>query len=149
MTDNLLRIIHLGLGKQQALPLQLIAGDVVLQHRALCPARLHLCNNLLRQFDILRYHLQLVLQLIEVEVMACKQEPHLLTIFLYVKFGYPLSQLGHFNARPDGTTRIDHLSGLSREAIAPVGGGLLAILHLLRTKARNDILCCAAGRESA
>ena len=98
MTDNLLCIIKLCLCKQKTLQLQFVSCDVVLQHRPLFSASLHLFDDFFRQLNVLSYHLQLVLQFAEVEVETSQQEPYLLTILLYIKLCQLTPQLCHFNA---------------------------------------------------
>ena len=59
-----------------------------------------------------------------------------------------MPQISYLDARADSTTGVDYLTGLSREAVAPMRCRLLAVRHLLRTKSRNNVLRCATGRKA-
>ena len=87
---------HLGQLQLQRFPLQFVAGDVVLQDRSFAAACLHVGYHLLRQFQVLLQHLQLVVQLVEVQVVAREQEADFLPVFLPVQLGQLLLQFGVF-----------------------------------------------------
>lgn len=66
----------------QLLAPQLVARDVVLQHRALLAPRPHRLQHLLRQRQILAQHADAVVDLVEVKVVAQQQETYILTVAL-------------------------------------------------------------------
>ena len=93
---NLLCIIKLGLCKQKTLQLQFVSRQVVLQHRSLFSASPHLFDDFFRQLNVLRYHLLLVLQFVEVEVETSQQE----TFAIFSHGGSGACVLAHLLALP-------------------------------------------------
>ena len=100
--------------------MQLVARDVVLQRRTLFQSRLHVGNQLVGQLQILVQHLDLVMQLIQIQVMSHEQEADILTILLPVHLRQLLLQLRQLDTTADGTSGIHHLLSLEGEVIAPV-----------------------------
>ena len=113
-------VCHLGQLQLQRFPLQLVAGDVVLQDRSFAAACLHVGYHLLRQFQVLLQHLQLVVQLVEVQVVARKQEADFLPVLLPVQLGQLLFQLGQADTAADGPAGVDHLLRLDGKVVSEV-----------------------------
>ena len=114
-------VAHAGQLQLQVLLLQLVARDVVLQHRPLPVAGPHVGQHLARQVQVALQDPRLVVQLEQLQIGAQQLEPHVLPVFLPVEARQLGVQLGQTYAAADGPAGVDHLLRLEGEVVAEVG----------------------------
>ena len=120
MVGYLAGILHLGELQAERFPLQLIACDIILQCCTLFQPCLHVGDYLVGQFQILVQHLDLVVQLIQIEVMSYEQEADILTILLPVHLRQLLLQFCQFDTAVDSSSGVDRQLCLEGEIVSPV-----------------------------
>ena len=106
----------------ERLHLELVSGDVVLERHSLLLLRLDVGDELAGQGDVLLVHLDLIVNLVEVQILPQGDEAHLLSGEFHAHLSLLLAQFGEADSGVDGSTCIDHLLGLQGEVVAEVRG---------------------------
>ena len=102
--------------------LELVSGDVILQRHSVCLFLLDVVDELAGQLDVLFIHLDAVVYLIKVEILAEGDEANLLSGEFHAYFCLLLSEFGELDACIDGSTGINHLLCLEGEVVAEMWG---------------------------
>ena len=106
----------------EAFHLEFVSGDVVLQRHSVRLFLLDVVDELAGQLDVLFIHLDAVVYLIEVEILAEGDEANLLSGEFHAYFCLLLSEFGELDACVDGSTGVNHLLCLEGEVVAEMWG---------------------------
>ena len=135
------------LGELQALrfALKFIAGDVVFQGSPLAVAGFHVDNQLFGQADVLLQNADLVVEPVQIQIAADKEETHVLAAALAVEFCRTTIQSRHLDAAVYCTAGINDLAGFEGEIVAKMRHGRLH--SVAEIPVPQPAIAQVAGRE--